>query len=43
MARELQGSLGINVDVEVVPYGTLPRTQFKAQRLFDLRERIVQH
>lgn len=43
VARALKGSLGINVEVEMVPYGTLPRTQFKAQRLFDMRERIVKH
>jgi len=38
IARALKGSLGIDVDVELVPYGSLPRTQFKAKRLFDLRE-----
>ncbi|MCE9546021.1 MAG: AMP-binding protein [Planctomycetia bacterium] len=41
VGRALKGSLGIHVEVEVVPYGTLPRTQFKAQRLFDLREKLV--
>jgi phenylacetate-CoA ligase len=39
VARALEGALGIEVDVELVPYGTLPRTQFKAKRLFDLRDK----
>jgi len=38
VARTLKGALGIDVEVELVPYGTLPRTQFKAKRLFDLRK-----
>jgi phenylacetate-CoA ligase len=37
VARRLKGSLGIDVEVEMVPHGTLPRTTFKAKRLFDLR------
>ena len=39
IARRLKGALGIDVDVKLVPYGTLPRTEFKAKRLFDLRGR----
>lgn len=39
IARSLKGSLGIDVDVALVPFGTLPRTEFKAKRLFDLREK----
>ena len=39
IARSLKGSLGIDVDVDLVPFGTLPRTEFKAKRLFDLREK----
>lgn len=38
IARALKGALGIDVEVELVPYGSLPRTTFKAKRLFDLRE-----
>ena len=38
LARKLKGSLGIDVDVEVLAYGSLPRTEFKARRLVDLRE-----
>lgn len=40
IARALKGALGINVDVNLVPYGVLPRTTFKAKRIFDLRESI---
>jgi hypothetical protein len=29
--------LGIRIDVEVVPRGSLPRAEFKADRLKDLR------
>ncbi|SET96744.1 phenylacetate--CoA ligase family protein [Stigmatella erecta] len=39
LSRKLKGSLGIVVDVKLVPPGTLPRTEFKAKRLFDLRDR----
>jgi phenylacetate-CoA ligase len=41
IARALKGSLGIDVEVALVPYGSLPRTTFKAKRLFDLRESVV--
>ena len=37
VARELKGTLGIEVNVVAVPFGTLPRATFKAKRLFDLR------
>ncbi|HEU5075175.1 MAG TPA: AMP-binding protein [Polyangiaceae bacterium] len=37
VARRLKGKLGIEVEVVVVPFGTLPRTEFKAKRFFDLR------
>jgi phenylacetate-CoA ligase len=37
VARALKGSLGIRVDVKVVPPGTLPRSEFKAERLTDRR------
>jgi phenylacetate-CoA ligase len=36
-ARQIKGALGIDVEVKMVPYGTLPRTEFKAKRLFDKR------
>ncbi|MDB4945960.1 MAG: Phenylacetate-CoA ligase [Labilithrix sp.] len=35
--RGVSGALGINVTVRVLPSGTLPRTQTKAKRFFDLR------
>ncbi len=38
IARALKGALGVDVEVELVPYGSLPRTQTKARRLFDLRK-----
>ncbi len=37
IAARLKGSLGIDVQVKCLPPGTLPRTEFKAKRLFDLR------
>jgi len=40
IARGLKGSLGIEVDVEVLAYGSLPRTEAKASRLVDLRETL---
>lgn len=40
VSRALKGSLGIRVDVEVVPTGTLARAEFKADRLKDLRPRV---
>lgn len=39
VARSLKGLLGISVEVKVLPYGSLPRTELKANRLFDLREK----
>ncbi|MDR4498066.1 MAG: AMP-binding protein [Candidatus Scalindua sp.] len=36
--EKLKGLLGVDVQVELVPYGTLPRTQFKSKRVFDMRE-----
>jgi phenylacetate-CoA ligase len=36
--RELKGVLGIEVAVDLVPYGTLPRSSSKSQRIIDLRE-----
>jgi phenylacetate-CoA ligase len=39
VARMLRGNLGIRVDVVVVPHGSLPRVEFKAERLSDLRAR----
>jgi phenylacetate-CoA ligase len=40
LARSLRGSLGIEVEVDVVAYGSLPRTEAKARRLVDLRETV---
>lgn len=37
LARALRGALGIEVQVTLTAYGTLPRTEFKARRLFDRR------
>ncbi len=37
IGRRLRGLLGITVDVEVLPRGTLPRAEGKAQRFRDLR------
>lgn len=39
--RSVRGALGIDVRVEVVPYGSLPRTTFKAKRLFDRRGTVA--
>jgi phenylacetate-CoA ligase len=38
LQRELKGALGIDVEVELVPYGSLPRTSAKSQRVNDLRD-----
>lgn len=35
--RSLKGALGIEVLVSLAPYGSLPRAEFKAKRLFDRR------
>lgn len=35
--RSLKGALGIEVEVALAPYGSLPRAEFKAKRLFDRR------
>jgi phenylacetate-CoA ligase len=40
VARKLKGLLGIRVDVEVVPQGSLPRFEFKADRLTDRRPKL---
>jgi phenylacetate-CoA ligase len=40
VARSLKGTLGIRVDVEVVPHGSLERASFKADRLSDLRPQL---
>jgi phenylacetate-CoA ligase len=40
IARGLKGSLGVDVEVEVLAYGSLPRTEGKARRLVDLRESV---
>lgn len=37
LGRRLRGLLGISVDLEVLPPGTLPRAEGKAQRFRDLR------
>jgi phenylacetate-CoA ligase len=34
--RELKGVLGIEVAVDLVPYGTLPRSSSNSQRIMDL-------
>ncbi len=36
--ENIKGVLGVDVQVELVPYGTLPRAQFKSKRVFDMRE-----
>jgi phenylacetate-CoA ligase len=38
LQKELKGALGIDVEVELVPYGSLPRTSFKSKRIIDTRE-----
>ena len=40
VAQALKATLGLRVDVDVVPHGTLPRTQFKADRLTDRRPKL---
>ena len=37
VARELRNGLGLRVDVEGVPFGTLPRFDLKAKRFTDHR------
>ncbi|MFI5305335.1 MAG: phenylacetate--CoA ligase family protein [Nitrospiria bacterium] len=37
LRKDLQGALGIDVQVELVSYGSLPRTSFKSQRVIDKR------
>jgi phenylacetate-CoA ligase len=37
VAARLKGALGVDVDIHIVPCGTLPRTEAKAKRFFDLR------
>jgi phenylacetate-CoA ligase len=36
--KELKGALGIDVDVELVPFGSLPRTSSKSRRVIDRRD-----
>jgi phenylacetate-CoA ligase len=43
VARRLKGTLGIEVSVIAVPFGTLPRTEFKAKRFFDLRDNVANY
>lgn len=40
LVESLKGSLGIRVDVELVSHGSLPRTEFKADRLIDRRPKL---
>jgi len=40
VARAVRGTLGIRVDIEVVPYGSLPRSEFKSDRLTDRRPKL---
>ena len=40
VAQALKGTLGLRVDVDVVADGTLPRTEFKADRLIDRRPKL---
>ena len=40
VATALKGTLGIRVDVEVVPPGSLERSQFKSDRLIDRRPKL---
>ncbi|MEM2693800.1 MAG: hypothetical protein QXW56_09995 [Nitrososphaerota archaeon] len=37
MAEELRAAIGVRLDVEVVPPGTLPRYELKAKKMFDHR------
>jgi len=38
LAEEFRAAIGVRVDVELVGYGELPRTERKARRVFDQRE-----
>jgi phenylacetate-CoA ligase len=38
LTRQLRVKIGLRLDVEFVPLGTLPRTERKTQRVFDRRE-----
>jgi phenylacetate-CoA ligase len=38
LAMRLRAKIGLRLDVELVPPGTLPRTERKTQRVFDRRE-----
>jgi len=40
VTRGLKGALGIDVEVQVLAFGSLPRTEGKARRLVDLRETV---
>jgi phenylacetate-CoA ligase len=38
MRRRLQARLGVRPTLDLVPEGTLPRTEFKARRIVDDRD-----
>jgi phenylacetate-coenzyme A ligase PaaK-like adenylate-forming protein len=38
MRQRLRAKLGVHPIVELVPQGTLPRTEFKARRVIDDRD-----
>ncbi|OHB82556.1 MAG: CoF synthetase [Planctomycetes bacterium RBG_16_64_12] len=40
VVEALKGTLGLRVDLEVVPYGSLPRSKFKSDRLTDRRPKL---
>lgn len=40
VASELRRKLLVRTEVEIVPYGTLPRTDRKSRRVFDLRKPV---
>jgi phenylacetate-CoA ligase len=40
VVETLKGTLGLRVDVNLVPYGSLPRTEGKADRLTDRRPKL---
>jgi phenylacetate-CoA ligase len=37
IAEEIKNKIMVSADVEVVPYGTLPRSERKSKRFFDNR------
>lgn len=38
LAHRLRAKIGLRLDVDVVPFGTLPRSERKTQRVFDRRD-----